>query len=277
MPPVEPAAARALPIGRACRYDYPYRVIDGIYCLRANNPSPMSFEGTNTWVIVPEGVSYCAVVDPGTTQDGHLTVVCDFVEGMGRRITDVLATHAHSDHLSGGTDLAERCRARLHYGLGAPSRRGVLKLCEGALELRCVPLRGHSRDSVGLYYPEKKALFSGDVFFSRGWSLVCHPDGNLSDYFGSLFCVLGMIESGSVAYVLPGHREAMDAPGAKLRLLEYIEHRNCRLSDVSSVIRGTDDWDVDVLIDLVYGDIPTSLRDAARTSIAAQAEYLGLC
>ena len=44
-------------------------------CVLAPNPSPMTLEGTNTWVLAEPGASSCVVVDPGPDDAGHLRAV----------------------------------------------------------------------------------------------------------------------------------------------------------------------------------------------------------
>ena len=41
-------------------------------CLLAPNPSPMTLDGTNTWVIAEPGSPSVVVVDPGPQDEGHL-------------------------------------------------------------------------------------------------------------------------------------------------------------------------------------------------------------
>jgi glyoxylase-like metal-dependent hydrolase (beta-lactamase superfamily II) len=39
--------------------------------VRANNPSPMTLDGTNTWVLAAPGASSSVVVDPGPDDAAH--------------------------------------------------------------------------------------------------------------------------------------------------------------------------------------------------------------
>ena len=41
-------------------------------CVLAPNPSPMTLDGTNTWVIAEPGSAEVIVVDPGPDDAGHL-------------------------------------------------------------------------------------------------------------------------------------------------------------------------------------------------------------
>src|SRR4051794_28328781 len=62
--------------------------------VRADNPSPLTLEGTNTWIV---GRGPCWVVDPGPALDAHVAAV--LVEGTARGgVAGLAVTHAHADH-----------------------------------------------------------------------------------------------------------------------------------------------------------------------------------
>ena len=61
--------------------------------LLQDNPSPMTLEGTNTWVLRAPDARECVVVDPGDDDDGHLRAVA--AHGP---VALVLLTHRHHDH-----------------------------------------------------------------------------------------------------------------------------------------------------------------------------------
>ena len=35
-----------------------------VRCVRANNPSPMTYVGTNSWIVAEPGAKECVVIDP---------------------------------------------------------------------------------------------------------------------------------------------------------------------------------------------------------------------
>ena len=47
------------------------------WCVLAPNPSPMTLDGTNTWVIAEPGSSATVVVDPGPADEEHLRRVLE--------------------------------------------------------------------------------------------------------------------------------------------------------------------------------------------------------
>src|SRR5262249_3001903 len=62
--------------------------------VRADNPSPLTLSGTNTWVY---GRHPAWVVDPGPALPEHLDAVAAEVEARGGA-AGILLTHDHADH-----------------------------------------------------------------------------------------------------------------------------------------------------------------------------------
>ena len=60
----------------------------------APNPSPMTYHGTNTYLL---GEKQVAVIDPGPNDDAHLSAILAAVP-EGGTITHIFVTHAHYDH-----------------------------------------------------------------------------------------------------------------------------------------------------------------------------------
>jgi glyoxylase-like metal-dependent hydrolase (beta-lactamase superfamily II) len=99
-------------------------------------------------------------------------------EVRGWRITRVLDTHVHADHLSRSRRLAELVGATLHMPEGAPVSYPLSALGDGdALEvgsakLEAVRTPGHTPESTS-YLLDGRALFTGDTLFL---SAVGRPD-----------------------------------------------------------------------------------------------------
>ncbi len=72
-------------------------------CVLAPNPSPMTLDGTNTWVIAEPGSPRAVVVDPGPDHDGHLHRVRDQVTAAGAVAVgpagDILIADAGNDRV----------------------------------------------------------------------------------------------------------------------------------------------------------------------------------
>jgi hydroxyacylglutathione hydrolase len=111
-----------------------------------------------------------AVVDPQGEASGYLTLV----ERHGLRITDVIDTHVHADHVSSAGTLASEADATLRLGAGAevgfdyePLRDDDL-LRVGNRRIRVLLTPGHTPEHVCLLTDEwfvitGDTLFVGDV------------------------------------------------------------------------------------------------------------------
>lgn len=270
-----PLAFRPIPVGGECICEVSYEVLPGVFCIRAGNASPMAFEGTNTWVVHPEGAPACVVVDPGTDRTSHLGVVREFARSRGADIGIVMVTHAHVDHVSGAHELAGACGASLLMRREGGLPDGPLRLLDGLVDAEIVSLPGHSPDSVGIVLTHERAVLSGDLFFSRGWSVIPHPEGDLAQYFASLDLMRAMLESGRVGTVLPGHREVMGARRAIERIDEYAKHRRERLEDVLATARRLGTFDAKAIAADAYSEVKDPmLLKAAYMSVASQVDYL---
>ena len=83
-------------------------------CVLCPNPSPMTLDGTNTWIVAEPGSTDAVVIDPGPLDEAHLARVIAEVEASGRRVALTLLTHGHLDH----AESAEH----FHEPTGAPVR-----------------------------------------------------------------------------------------------------------------------------------------------------------
>ncbi|MCE8459184.1 MBL fold metallo-hydrolase, partial [Rhodovulum sulfidophilum] len=92
----EPAAFDPMP-GRVDR------LAPGVRRVLAPNPSPMTFRGTNSYIL---GEGEVAVVDPGPALRPHLDALLAAL-APGERVTRILVTHSHLDHSGLARPLAE--------------------------------------------------------------------------------------------------------------------------------------------------------------------------
>ncbi len=65
----------------------------------APNPSAMTLDGTNTYLVGEPGSGEVAVVDPGPDDARHLAAVEEAMRARDARCVAVLVTHHHVDHV----------------------------------------------------------------------------------------------------------------------------------------------------------------------------------
>ena len=236
--------------------------------LLARNPSPMTLDGTNTWLLRAPGSGSCLVVDPGPDDPGHLHAVA----AAAGEVTRILLTHGHLDHSAGAAALRALTRAPVR-ALDPAQRLGGEGLGEGdvvaaaGVEVRVLATPGHTSDS--LCFGVGDAVLTGDTVLGRGTTVVAHPDGRLADYLDSL---RRLQELGTRA-VLPGH--GPELPDLAAVTSAYLAHREERLEQVRAALDqlGPDAAAMDV-VRVVYADVDPVLWPAAELSVRAQLEYL---
>ena len=245
-------------------------------CLLAPNPSPMTLDGTNTWLIAEPGSSSVVVVDPGPDDEDHLGRVHAEAVAGDRRVARILLTHGHPDHSAGAARFAALTGAPVQAADPA-HRLGPEGLADGDVvtaagcELRVVASPGHSADSVCLLLPADGALFTGDTVLGRGTTVIA-GDGNLGDYLRTLGQLRDLAESSGIGLLLPGHGPMLANPLGTLDY--YLSHRQERLDQVRSALAAGARTPAEIVA-MIYTDVDRSVWPAAEWSVRAQLDYLG--
>jgi glyoxylase-like metal-dependent hydrolase (beta-lactamase superfamily II) len=245
-------------------------------CLLAPNPSPMTLDGTNTWVIAEPGSPSAVVIDPGPDDERHLRRVLAEATADDRRIARILLTHGHLDHSAGAARLAELSGAPIQAADPA-GRLGTEGFADGDVitaagcELRVVATPGHSADSVSLLLPADSALFTGDTVLGRGTTVIAR-DGNLGDYLRTLGRLWQLAEAMDLRLLLPGHGPMLADPLGTLDY--YLAHRAERLEQVRSALAVGARTPAEIVA-MIYTDVDSAVWPAAEWSVRAQLDYLG--
>jgi glyoxylase-like metal-dependent hydrolase (beta-lactamase superfamily II) len=244
-------------------------------CVLAPNPSPMTLEGTNTWLIAEPGSASAVVLDPGPDDEGHLRRVCAVASQADQRVTQILLTHGHGDHSGGARRLAELTGAPVR-AFDPAQRLGTEGLAAGDLvtaggcELLVIATPGHSSDSVCLQLPADGAVLTGDTVLGRGTTIIA-SDGNLGDYLGSLDRLRALADQANLTVLLPGHGPLLADPAGTLDF--YITHRAERLAEVQAAVAAGDTTPAEIVA-RVYADVDRALWPFAQWSVRAQLAYL---
>jgi glyoxylase-like metal-dependent hydrolase (beta-lactamase superfamily II) len=241
-------------------------------CLLADNASPMTLDGTNTWVVKADDDGRSIVIDPGPDDTRHLGAVAD----DAGEVVAVLLTHGHLDHSEGARRFAETvgCGVRaldptFVYGDEGLHDGDVVDV--DGLEVRVVGTPGHTSDSLSFVLPEDDAVLTGDTVLGRGTTVVAHPDGALGAYLGSLRRLRDLASEQGLSTVLPGHGPVLD--DALVALDYYLAHRAERLEQVREAVASGAVEPMDV-VRRVYVDVDERLWPAAELSVRAQLDYL---
>lgn len=252
----------------------------------APNPSPMTFRGTNTYLL---GDRQIAVIDPGPLNDTHLQALLAAV-GPGQEISHIFVTHSHRDHSPLAAPLSQATGAPvLAFGGVDAGRSAVMKrlasedmvgggegvdstfspdrqvsdgdrieTADWSLEVLHTP--GHIGNHTCLAWDQR--CFVGDHVMGWASSLVSPPDGDLTDFMASC----ARLNARAWEMFFPGHGDVIHAPNDRLAWL--IKHRMAREAAILNALEGKD-LTVRALTALVYHDTPKHLLPAAERNVIA--------
>ncbi|HZD74623.1 MAG TPA: MBL fold metallo-hydrolase [Actinomycetota bacterium] len=232
----------------------------------APNPSLLTLEGTNTYVVASPEARGAVVIDPGPPDEEHAARVAGATSG--RQVELVLLTHSHVDHAEGARRLAQRVGAPLAAldpgwaTPGAPTLAAGSEVVAGGVLLEPVPTPGHSADHCCFWLAAERAMFTGDHVLGRGSTVVEWPGGDMGAYLHSLEAVRRFAPE----RLYPGHGPGVGDPAAKLR--EYLDHRLQRESQVLAAL-GAGDRTPAEIVGRVYADVDPVLHPAAALSVRA--------
>jgi glyoxylase-like metal-dependent hydrolase (beta-lactamase superfamily II) len=148
-----------------------------------------------------------AVVDPAWEADRLLREA----ERLGVRITSILITHTHEDHIEGVEEIVRRTGAVTHVHPAEAERlrgqAGQLALVAdrqdiaiGARGVRALETRGHT--AGGTSYLADGYVITGDVLFVRGCGRTDFPGGDTRAMWQSLQRLAALPEE---TRIYPGH------------------------------------------------------------------------
>ncbi len=236
----------------------------------AHNPSPMTLDGTNTWVLRAPAAADCVVVDPGEDDDVHLRAVAEHGP-----VALVLLTHRHHDHAGGARRFAELTGAPVRaldpsLVLGSEALGDGEVVAAAGIELRVVATPGHTSDSLSFLIEADQAVLTGDTVLGRGTTVIAHPDGALRPYLESLHRLADLAPGTAV---LTGHGpELTDVADTATA---YLAHREQRLGQVRAALDQLGPQaTARQVVEAVYTDVDRSLWPAAELSVRAQLDYL---
>jgi glyoxylase-like metal-dependent hydrolase (beta-lactamase superfamily II) len=221
--------------------------------LRADNPSPYTLDGTNTWVV---GRDPAWIVDPGPALDAHLDAIAAEVAARGGA-GGIALTHDHADHVEGVGALRERLGGDVP--VAAARFPADIALADGATfgPFSALAIPGHADDHLALV--AGGGAFTGDAVLGHGSVFVT---GRLREYLAALERLRAL----QLDVLYPGHGPPVEDPEAKLT--EYIEHRLDRerklVAALDAGLRTRDE-----LLDAAWSDAPPELRHAAEVTLLA--------
>ena len=243
-------------------------VYPGVRRMVAPNPGPMTYHGTNTWLIESEagGEDGLTVIDPGPDDPAHLAALA----ACGR-IARIVLTHTHPDHLAGAPALRTLTGAPIH-AWAKPWAPGFLPdaaIADGQTIGRLTALHtpGHASDHLCFALAGQPVLFTGDHVMSWSTSIVSPPDGDMAEYMASLRLLLARDET----LYLCGHGPPLPNPAPLVRAL--LAHTAGREASILAALQRGPATE-EALVAALYAGLEAHLIPAARRSVLAHLQKL---
>lgn len=244
----------------------------------ADNPSPFTYWGTQTYVVGNDrGV---AIVDPGPDLDTHIDAI---VEAIGDiPVVALVCTHTHRDHSPATRPLKQRLGAPiigcapLALDDSGPRADAAFDtdyrpdrvlgdgehLAGDGWRLEAVATPGHTSNHLCYALPEANALFTGDHVMGWSTTVVSPPDGDMADYMASLDRLMQRDD----AIYYPAHGDPIEQPQRFVRgLAGHRKHRE------GQILRLLDDGDraIPDMVRKMYVGVDPRLHPAAGRSVLA--------
>ena len=261
------------------------RPAKNITCILAPNPSPMTFKGTNTYVV---GDAELAIIDPGPISDQHFDNIIKVI--ANRPVKFIFLTHSHIDHSPLAKQIANVVGAKI-YAFG-PSGSGLSKIMLNLIaegyqsggegiddgfhpdhlvkdgdffmlnneKITAIYTPGHMGNHVCYQYD--KLLFSGDHIMDWATSMVSPPYGDLTQFMASC----RKLQAKQFDLFLPGHGEPVRNPSERINFI--ISHRLEREKQIISTIKNTPMTAIEIT-KIVYTEINHRLIPAATRNVFA--------
>lgn len=228
------------------------------------NPGLQTGPGTNTYLF---GGDRLILIDTGAGVPAYDPLLQKAVSALKGRLSLILLSHGHEDHI-GGLPAVKRMYpnavARKFPGEGpvsatAPIAAGELIQHDG-ITLQAIHTPGHATDHLCFYWPEERALFSGDLILGEGTAFIPRVGGSLMDYLASL----KRLRSLDIRRIYPGHGPVIEDPPAKIT--EYIEHRHMRERQVLDALHAGART-IREMVARIYADVPRGLHPLAEETV----------
>lgn len=236
------------------------------------NPSPMTLQGTNTYLIGtgPKRI----LLDTGEAdQPKYLQALKQVLKDEHASIQEIILSHWHHDHIGGIKDIHNNVQslktvtlskfkrldamdAKLPLDLQYEFMSGKTTFVTDGATVEAIYTPGHSTDHAVLFLKEEDSLFSGDCILGEGSTVF----EDLYDYMKSLNIILGL----SPKIIYPGHGPVIN--NTLDMITGYIQHRNSREEQILKFV-SNGGVTISEIVSKVYPGLNENLVKAAGNNV----------
>ncbi|HMG91196.1 MAG TPA: MBL fold metallo-hydrolase [Chryseolinea sp.] len=181
----------------------------------------------NTYVLYDE-TGEAVIIDPGCYEKDEKVELEEFIENNRLKVTMLLNTHGHIDHVLGNSFIKERFKVKLYiHKIDEPVMRAVKAyagnygfpmyqeasvdgyleegktITFGSQQFKILFVPGHSPGHVAFYNEKEKIVIGGDVLFHNSIGRTDLPGGNFDTLINSIHEKLFTLPDDVVVYA--GH------------------------------------------------------------------------
>jgi hydroxyacylglutathione hydrolase len=157
-----------------------------------------------SYIIADENKRVAAIVDPSWDLEKMYTIL----EAKKWRVTMIINTHNHFDHVLGNEQLASRSGARIAQHQDSNWEGKYVSITDGEqiplgdTVIKVLHTPGHSKESISLLVNDE-FIFTGDTLFVGGCGRVDLLGGDVNDMYDSLYNKVLQLNEDLIVY--PGH------------------------------------------------------------------------
>jgi hydroxyacylglutathione hydrolase len=157
-----------------------------------------------SYIIADENKRVAAIVDPSWDLEKMYTIL----EAKKWRVTMIINTHNHFDHVLGNEQIASRTGARIAQHQDSNWEGKYVSITDGEqiplgdTVIKVLHTPGHSKESISLLVNEE-FIFTGDTLFVGGCGRVDLLGGDVNDMYDSLYNKVLQLNEDLIVY--PGH------------------------------------------------------------------------
>jgi hydroxyacylglutathione hydrolase len=157
-----------------------------------------------SYIIADENKRVAAIVDPSWDLEKMYTIL----EAKKWRVTMIINTHNHFDHVLGNEQIASRSGARIAQHQDSNWEGKYVSITDGEqiplgdTVIKVLHTPGHSKESISLLVNDE-FIFTGDTLFVGGCGRVDLLGGDVNEMYDSLYNKVLQLNEDLIVY--PGH------------------------------------------------------------------------